>query len=116
MARCGTYYGYRCGCRCAQCRGANAEAKRRYRNGKRNLPVDTRLPPGPKPATTKPRPVFSRFGNLEYAITLEDYMEREAADPGCRPITQPPPRRKADTPPPAHTPPTLIDRHLGGTR
>ena len=116
MALCGTYYGYRCGCRCDECRAVNAEAKRRYRNGKRNLPVDTRLKPGPKPEAAKPRPAFSKFGNLEYALTIEDYREREAADPNSRPITQPPIRLRAEALAEVHSTPSLVDRYVDGAQ
>jgi hypothetical protein len=115
MALCGTLYGYRCGCRCAECRAVNAAAKRRYRNRQRNLPFDTRLSPGPAPAA-KPRPAFSKFGNLEYAVTIEDYREREAADPNIRPITQPPIRLRCEALPEVHPTPSLVDRYLDGAR
>jgi hypothetical protein len=116
MARCGTYYGYRCGCKCKACLEANASAKRRYRNGKRNLPVDTRLRPGPKTEPAKPRPAFSKFGNLEYALTIEDYREREAADPNIRPITQPPIRLRCEALAEVHPTPSLVDRYVDGAQ
>jgi len=116
MAKCGTNYGYRCGCRCDECRAVNAEAKRRYRNGKRNLPVDTRLRPGPKTEPAKPRPAFAKFVNLEYALTIEDYREREAADPNIRPITQPPIRLRCEALAEVHPTPSLVDRYVDGDR
>jgi len=116
MAKCGTYYAYRCGCKCEACLEANAAAKRRYRNGKRNLPVDTRLRPGPKPEPAKPRPAYSKFGNLEYALTIEDYREREAADPNSRPITQPPIRLRAEALAEVHSTPSLVDRYVDGAQ
>ena len=93
MARCGTYFGYRSGCRCTLCTTANREAKRRERNRRRGLPVETLLPPGPKP-----RPAFdNRMGNLKHAMTLEEWRAREAADPTCRPVTQPSMRLHPDS-------------------
>lgn len=114
MVRCGTYYGYRCGCRCEECLEANAAAKRRYRNRRRGLPLDTVLKPGPKPEAAKPRPAYSKFGNLEHAVTIEDYREREATDPGCRPITQPPIRLRCEALPEVHPTPSMIDGYVDG--
>lgn len=117
MALCGTYYGYRCGCRCDECRAVNAEAKRRYRNGKRGLPIDTRLRPGPKTEPVKPRPAFDKkLTNLEYALTIEDYREREAADPNIRPITQPPIRLRCEALAEVHPTPSLVDRYVDGAQ
>ena len=116
MPRCGTYYAYRCGCKCKACLEANAEAKRRYRNGKRGLPVDTRLPPGPAPAA-KPRPAFdNKLANLRHAVTIEEWREREAADPTCRPITQPPIRLRAEALAEVHPTPSLVDGYVDGAR
>lgn len=114
MAKCGTYYAYRCGCRCKVCLEANAAAKRRYRNRQRGLPLDTRLKPGPAPAA-KPRPAFDKkLTNLEYALTIEDYREREAADPNIRPITQPPIRLRCEALAEVHPTPSLVDRYVDG--
>jgi hypothetical protein len=116
MARCGTYYGYRCGCRCAECRAVNAAAKRRYRNRQRNLPVDTRLKPGPAPAA-KPRPAFdTNLTNLEHAWTIEEWRKREAANPGCLPITQGPIRLRCEALAEVHPTPSLVDRYVDGAQ
>ena len=71
-------------CRCELCTVANRDARRVYRAAKRG---DTEPgKPGPKP-----RPRFeNRMGNLKHAMTLEEWQAREAADPNCRPVTQPP--------------------------
>ena len=84
MPRCGTYYSYRCGCKCPACREANATVRRKVRNRKRGLPTDTRLSPGPK---AEPVRFQHDLVNLHHAMTIEDWREREAADPGCRPVT-----------------------------
>ncbi len=106
MPRCGTYYAYRCGCKCPACREANATVRRKVRNRKRGLPTDTRLSPGPK---AEPVRFQHDLVNLHHAMTIEDWREREAADPGCRPVTQPPIRLRRETLPDVHGEPTMVD-------
>ena len=48
MARCGTRHGYRTGCRCAECKAAQAKYLREYRARKRGVDLPTRRPGRPR--------------------------------------------------------------------
>ena len=77
----GTASGYVQGCRCTGCTTANREVVNAWRIKKRREADAKRVG----------RPRFeNRMGNLRHAMTLEEWQEREAADPNCRPVTQPP--------------------------
>jgi len=48
MARCGTRNGYTTGCRCVECKAAQAKYLREYRARKRGVDLPTRRPGRPR--------------------------------------------------------------------
>ena len=120
MPRCGTLYNYRQGCSCRQCKDANNAHRRKARAAAR---LRALLAPPPVNADAKPRPAFdnkltfdTNLTNLRHAVTIEEWREREAADPNCRPITQPPIRLRCEALAEVHPTPSLIDGYVDGAR
>ncbi len=102
----GTLTRYRHGCQCDDCREAAAEHRRKYARRNKTQAVET---PAPKPPKAEPVRFQHDLVNLHHAMTIEDWREREAADPGCRPVTQPPIRLRRETLPDVHGEPTMVD-------
>ena len=113
MATCGTSNGYTEGCRCEPCRAAKHVVQQAYLARKKAATLNQdpkRAKPGPKP-----RPRFdTNLTNLRHAVTIEEWREREAADPNCRPITQPPIRLRCEALAEVHPTPSLIDGYVDG--
>jgi hypothetical protein len=73
MALCGTYYGYRCGCRCDECRHARSAARRAQRALERGeLPVVPLAQRRAERAAMGPK-FDTPLANLRHALTKEEH-------------------------------------------